>query len=149
VPVEDMKSRLLGKHVQIHKLDFEIQEKEDATLQITPHTEQVEAIKTLPVTDVEFQEKGDNTNVTLRFKLRATDAGGPYLLIVFCFLMLIVGSLFYTLGDGKKEYSTTAWVMFGISALTFVVFWLRMETGYFDYIRKIRSYVKKQTLNPA
>jgi hypothetical protein len=30
----------------------------------------------------------------------------------------------------------------GIGLAVFALFWIRLETGYFDYVRKIRDYVK-------
>jgi len=34
------------------------------------------------------------------------------------------------------------YTLLGISIFIFAVFWIRMEMGYFDYVRKIRAYVK-------
>ena len=41
VPKEDLKNRLLGKHVKIHNLDFEVLGERPALLNIIPHAEQV------------------------------------------------------------------------------------------------------------
>ena len=48
IPKDEFKNRLIGKHVKIHNLDFEVIESE-YTLTIIPHAEQVTEIKTLPV----------------------------------------------------------------------------------------------------
>jgi hypothetical protein len=53
LPKEDFMSRLTGKHVKIHNMDFEVLEKENC-FTIIPHAEQVEAIKSLPITNVNF-----------------------------------------------------------------------------------------------
>ncbi|MEI8280285.1 MAG: hypothetical protein WCG87_11020 [Bacteroidota bacterium] len=141
--IDDIKSRLLGKHVQIHKLDFEILE-EDDTLKIIPHAEQETAVKTLPVTRVELVKNDSKTNIKIRCKIREIDSGGPYLLVSFS-LFMFIGSIVAFLGTGGKgEYASLIYTMLAISVGMFTIFWIRMEQGYFDYVRKIREYVKKQ-----
>jgi hypothetical protein len=44
--------------------------------------------------------------------------------------------LFFTSEDLKITLT-----FLGISILIFSAFWFRMQTGYFDYVRKIREYV--------
>jgi hypothetical protein len=34
-------------------------------------------------------------------------------------------------------------VMLSAGLLIFIIFWLRMEAGYFDYTRKIRDFIKQ------
>ena len=58
---DDFKNRLIGKHVRIHNLDFEVLGSDHA-LSIIPHAEQINAITTLPITKVVFTDKGDKTN---------------------------------------------------------------------------------------
>ena len=84
---EDLKNRLIGKHVKIHNLDFEVMEK-DNSISIIPHAEQVETIKTLPITKVVLKEVGGKTSVTITSKIRKLDAGGPFLVVIFCGFML-------------------------------------------------------------
>jgi cbb3-type cytochrome oxidase subunit 3 len=139
---DEIKSRLLGKHVQIHKLDFEIMEDEDEIL-IVPHTEQVEAVKTLPMTRVELQTNNDKTNIKIKCKMRDIDSGGPYLLITFTFFMFLGGVVIYIYGGmGKGEYASLSYTMLGISVSIFTIFLIRMQSGYFDYVKKVRDYVK-------
>lgn len=141
--VEDIKSKLLGKHVRVHNLDFEVYEK-DHMIKIIPHAEQVEKLKTLPITHVEFNGNGKSTQVVVSSKMRKIDKGGPMLVVVFCLFMLIAAILFMILG--KKEYEVFTFWLLGISVGIFAVFWIRMESGYFDYVRKIRDYIKKQSI---
>jgi hypothetical protein len=143
MPIEDIKSRLLGKHVKVHNLDFEVFEN-DRSLRIIPHAEQVEAIKTLPITHVDFRGKGDKTQVIISSKMRKIDQGGPLLIVGFCTFMFI-GAMF-ALIVGKGDFMMYTYTLFGISVLIFLVFWMRMESGYFDYVRKIRDYIKKQSV---
>lgn len=141
--VEDIKSKLLGKHVRVHNLDFEVYEK-DHMIKIIPHAEQVEKLKTLPITHVEFNGNGKSTQVVVSSKMRKIDKGGPMLVVVFCLFMLIAAILFMILG--KKEYEVFTFWLLGISVGIFAIFWIRMESGYFDYVRKIRDYIKKQSI---
>lgn len=138
---DDIKKRLIGKHVKIHNMDFEVFEK-DNNLRIIPHAEQEEHIKTLPITHVDFKANGKNNQVTINCKMRKIDSGGPLLIVIFCMFLLIAGVLFFVVG--KKEFLTFTYTLVGISLGIFIVFWLKMESGYFDYVRKIRDYIKKE-----
>jgi hypothetical protein len=137
IPKEEFKKQLIGKHVKIHNLDFEVVE-DDATLVIIPHTEQVNAIKTLPLTYIDFNEEGTRTRVTISSEMRKVDAGGPMLIVVFCAFMFIASIVLFFTASEMMITMTFA----GISILLFTLFTLRMQTGYFDYVRKVRAYVK-------
>lgn len=143
MPIDDIKSRLVGKHVKVHNLDFEVLEK-DHQIKIIPHAEAVEAIKTLPITHIDFVGKGSNTQVVISSKMRKIDSGGPMLIVLFCLCMLIAAII--SLVAGKQEYMTFTYAFLGISVVIFLVFWMRMESGYFDYVRKIRDYIKNQSV---
>jgi len=134
---EDLKNRLIGKHVKIHNLDFEVLE-EDNKLSIVPHAEQVNAIKTLPVTTVDMREDSGKTKVTVTSKLRQFDSGGPMLVMIFCIFMFAASIVLLYVGNEPL----ITYTLLGISIFIFAVFWIRMEMGYFDYVRKIRAYVK-------
>ena len=137
---EDLKNRLVGNHVKIHDLDFEVTES-DEKIRIIPHAEYIESIKTLPITKIDFQNNGDKTKVVVTSKVRKIDLGGPQLIIIFCSLLLgISGVLYFVSGD-----PTITYILSGASLGIFTIFWIRMETGYFDYVRKIRSFVKART----
>ncbi len=138
---DEFKQRLLGKRVKIHNLDFEVIEL-DYKLNIIPHAEQVTEIKTLPITEVDFKEASGKTKVVVKSKIRTLDAGGPYLIIIFCLFLLIASvTLFFTSDDTMIMY-----MFLGIGALIFTLFWIRMERGYFDYVRKVRRYVKDRSM---
>ena len=137
---EDVKNRLVGKHVQIHNLDFEILEK-DHTLSIIPHAEQVNAIKTLPITHVDLKEEGGKTNVVITSKMRKLDSGGPLLIVIFCGFMLGASVVLFFAAPNEQQIQYT---LLGIGLSIFTVFTIRMQMGYFDYVRKIRAYVKSK-----
>lgn len=140
---DDIKGRLVGKHVKVHNMDFEVSEK-DRLLRIIPHAEEENEIKTLPITHVELTGKGDKTQVVISAKMRKIDSGGPMLILIFCLFLLIgSGATFYF---GKNEYLTYTYTLGTIGVLILLVFWLRMERGYFDYVRKIRDYIKNQSV---
>lgn len=140
---DDLKRRLIGKHVKIHNLDFEVLEDEDM-LSIIPHAEQVESIKTLPITFVRFNEQDGKTKVLVRSEMRKLDMGGPMLVLIACIILFLVsGVLHYVAQEPMLTY-----VLGGTGLLILVAFLIRMQTGYFDYIRKVRSYIKsKEGLN--
>jgi len=144
IPKEELKNRLVGKHVRIHDLDFEVIEK-DYKLSIIPHAEQVNTIKTLPVTSVVMHEANGKTTVVIKSKMRQLDSGGPFLIVLFCTFMLIAaGILLYVDSNSDR---TLPYILLGISLSIFTIFCIRMQMGYFDYVRKVRAYVKDKA-NP-
>lgn len=139
IPKEVFISRLSGDHVKIHDLDFEIFQKDNA-LRIIPHAENEESIKTLPITHVAMEKKGDKTDVVITSRMRALDAGGPQVILFFC-TFLALASIILLFVDGQPHITYT---LMGMSALIFTIFYVRMQMGYFDYVRKIRDYVKSK-----
>ena len=139
IPKQDFKNRLIGDHVTIHDLDFEVTEK-GHLLRIIPHAEQVNAIKTLPITHVDIKEAGDKTNVVVTSKMRRFDLGGPMLVMIFCIFLFLASIVLLYVG----EEPSISYTMLGISLFIFTIFWVRLEMGYFDYVRKIRAHVKSK-----
>lgn len=137
VPKEHLRYRFVGNHVKIHDMDFEVLE-QDHSLHIIPHAEQVNSIKTLPITYMELKEEDGKTKVVVTSKMRRLDKGGPLLIIVFCTFLFI--SSFILLYIGKEPALT--YTMWGIILLILSLFIIRMQLGYFDYIRKIRNYIQ-------
>lgn len=140
---DTIRDRLMGQHMKVHKLDFEVQEK-DRMLRIIPHAEQVEAIKTLPITHVEFNGKGEKTQVVISSHMRRIDQGGPMLIVIFCAFLLIAGLLGVL--AGAEDYSIYTIPLLALGVVIFLILWFRLETGYFDYVRKIRDYIKSQAV---
>ncbi len=139
IPKQDLKTRLIGNHVKIHDMDFEVYEKENS-LRIIPHAEQTESIKTLPITRVEINEEGNKMNVVVTSKMRKLDSGGPILIMFFCIFLILASVILMAVdGEPKLIYS-----LLGAGSGIFIIFFVRMQMGYFDYVRKIRSYVKSQ-----
>ena len=138
--VEAIKAALLGKMFTIHNLEFEVYES-DNCIKIIPHAEKETDIKTLPITHVDLEGRGDTTNLKVSYKIRKIDQGGPYLLVTFC-LFLLVGALIFFL----YHEHTYSYLMFAICLVVFGVFWTKMQTGYFDYASKIRTYLKEKVV---
>ena len=67
------------------------------------------------------------------------------MLIMVFVSFLILASLILLIVGGVK-YNTYTYTLGAIGLLIFGVFWTRMQTGYFDYIRKIRDFIKKQAV---
>jgi hypothetical protein len=139
IPKEDFRNRLVGNHLKIHDMDFEVYEK-GQKLKIVPHAESLNAIKTLPITDVYLKEDGNKTEIIITSKIRKLDLGGPQLIMLFC-AFLVVASLTLLFVGRERDIIYT---LLGISTLVFGVFWVRMEMGYFDYVRKIREHVRSR-----
>jgi hypothetical protein len=133
----ELKSRLIGKHLKIHNLDFEVFEN-GGYLTIAPHAEQINTIKTLPVTNVELVEEGNGTKAIITSKMRKLDSGGPQLVVIFCSFLFIASFILLYVGDEKLITFT----LLSIGSIILAIFSLRMQTGYFDYVRKVRAYVK-------
>ena len=140
LPKEELKNQLIGNHVRIHNLDFEVFER-DNKLSIVPHAEEVEAIKTLPITSVVFKEKGNKTTVVVRSKMRQLDSGGPFLIVLFCLFMFIASIILLQMSNEQA----VSYTLLGISLILFTLFWIRLQVGYFDYVRKVQAYVKSKT----
>lgn len=139
LPKEDFRSRLAGDHVRIHNLDFEVFQK-GQKLRIVPHAEQEEDIKTLPITDVTLRHEGDATEVVVTSRIRKMDLGGPQLILLFCAFLTGASATLFVLGRERMEI----YVLMGICAVVLGTFWLRMQRGYFDYVRKINEYVRQR-----
>ncbi len=137
---EQLKAHFLGQHLKIHQLDFEIFEK-DGMLKVIPHAEDDNHIYTLPITRLKFVSNGNGTTIKMLSKPRRIDIGGPYLLMIFILFALVASVLLYYLGEG--QYNNTAYILSGIAIVSFIALWIRMEQGYFDYIRKIKKWVKQ------
>jgi hypothetical protein len=141
VPKKDFFNGLIGNHVSIHNLDFEVFAK-GSSLSIIPHAENVNAIKTLPITHVNLKEDGNKTRVVITSRMRRIDAGGPLLITTFC-TFLVIASLFLLYSEREPLVTYT---LLGAGVFIYTVFYVRMQMGYFDYVRKIRTYVKEKLL---
>ncbi|GAA4464856.1 hypothetical protein GCM10023093_16030 [Nemorincola caseinilytica] len=132
-------NRLAGKHIKIHNLDFEVYDQE-TLLKIAPHAEDLNEIRTLPITDVDVVKEGDGNHIVMTSKIRVIDYGGPLLVMLFCAFLFCASVILFLLG-GEPHIT---YIMFGSSVLVFMLFWVRMQFGYFDYVRKLENFVKTQ-----
>lgn len=136
---EELKRRLIGKHVKIHNMDFEVLENENGALSIIPHAEQTDEIKTLPVTEIMFREGSGKTSVSVKSTMRQLDSGGPWLIVIFCSFLFIASAVLFAVAPNEEILTYT---LLGVGLVIFTAFVIRMQMGYFDYVRKIHSYVK-------
>ncbi|MBL7764660.1 MAG: hypothetical protein JNJ58_01080 [Chitinophagaceae bacterium] len=137
---EELKKYLLGQHLKVHSLDFEIYDKGDS-IKVIPHAENDDHVYTLPITKLKINKSANGSIIKMMSKPRRIDIGGPYLLIIFIFFAVLAGVLLRIYGQG--EYNITSYILVGISAVAFIILWMRMEQGYFDYIRKINRWIKE------
>ncbi len=138
---QQIREKLLGKHISLHKMDFEVMEKHNM-LKIIPHAENATDVKTLPITHVSLNESSNGTKIKMKSHMRRIDAGGPILLFIFCLLAMLGGIGLYIKLNEKE--ALLPYALFGLGLLIFIIFWFRMERGYFFYIRKLHHYVKQQ-----
>lgn len=139
--VDQIRQSLVGGRIDVHHLNFEVVDKENM-LKIIPHAENDEKLRILPITHLEFRNKGGGTQVKMSSKPRRIDIGGPYLLVVFCLFCIVCGLWLFFVKKESMMYASLG--MAGIGFLVFIIFWIKMETGYFDYVRKLRTFVKSK-----
>jgi len=137
---DEVKTRLVGEHVIIHNMDFEVMEN-DQTISIIPHAEQENNIKTLPITYVDFKNEGNKTKVVIKSEMRAFDLGGPQLILLFSTFLFATSFILLYVG-GEKIITYT---LLSVGTVIITLFAIRLQMGYFDYIRKIRAYVKAKS----
>lgn len=130
-----LRSRLIGNHMNIHDLDFEIQEKNE-NLRIIPHAEQLDEIKALPITYVELREDAGKTRVKITSRMRKLDTGAPMLLMILCSVLVMASGTLLLLG----ERIASIFVLL-LSVIIYGAFRMNLEKSYFDYVKKIRSYI--------
>jgi hypothetical protein len=137
--IEQLSKSLIGQHVQVHKLDFEVVNSHDI-LKIIPHAEHSDNVLTLPISHILFNKNNNNTEVRIKSHPRQIDIGGPYIVIVMAIFVIIAG---IALNMASPEmYGNAGKIMGIVGVLTFAILWIRMELGYFDYVRKLNRWVK-------
>lgn len=138
---EIIKNKLLGQRVLVHQLDFEVLES-NGMLKVIPHAENIEGLKTLPITHIEMEPNSSDTTIKISSKPRRIDVGGLYLIVAFVIFMFAVAVYFW------KAYPDETFIiplaLLAVGVIIFIVFMLRMQSGYYDYIRKIRHFLKAQ-----
>ena len=139
---DEIKRKLVGQHLKVHVLDFEVSERE-SDLKIIPHAEHDDHVYTLPITRLKISSGSKGAVIKMMSKPRRIDIGGPYLIMIFVTFMLIASVLLYLFGKGS--YNVTAYILAGIALFIFLLLWFRLQVGYFDYIHKIKKWVVEQT----
>jgi hypothetical protein len=135
--IEKINRFLEGKHITIHQIDFEVYNDGDH-FKVIPHTENSDQIFTLPITKVFIHSKDNGSIVKLKFTPRQIDIGGPYLLLLFIGFAMLAGVMLLWYQTNLQ----TAFILIGMALATMAIMWYRMERGYFDYIRKIKKWIK-------
>jgi hypothetical protein len=139
---EALKNQLLGEHVMIHNVDFEIMEEEDNTISIIAHTEQIEEVKTLPDTVVAIQEANGQTKVKISCNIREFDKGAPMLAMIFNVLVYIAAAVLFFI----FKFILASCIVLAVGIIFTIAFVVRMQTGYYDYVHKVVNYVKQKAI---
>jgi hypothetical protein len=136
-----LKQSMVGKHINLHQLDFETVERDDV-IKIIPHAEESEGVTTLPICNITIKEKNNKTYLAMETHPRRIDIGGPYILVILCLASFFAG-FFMAIYGGVMQQSSSK-IMMGLGLGVFILFWIKMEFGYFDYVRKLKSWVAGQ-----
>jgi hypothetical protein len=137
--VEELKNHLLGLHLQIHDLDFEILEHK-GDIKIIPHAEIDNHIYTLPITRLQIIATDNGTIIKTLSKPRRIDVGGPLMLVIFVAFSLVAAILLYLFGG--ESYHSTSYILAGIGVAVMLLLTFRLQQGYYDYVRKINRWIK-------
>lgn len=140
---DDLMKHITGQHLQVHGLDFEIYHVKDE-LKIIPHAENDDSLRTIPITHLKFIKNGQGgSNIKMMCKPRKIDSGGPTLLAIFLMLALVGGITLFLRHD--ENYMLAAYILTGIGVVGGLLFYMRLHTGYYDYCKKIRDWVKSHS----
>ncbi len=139
---KEVREKLIGQHFKVHGLDFEVMDK-GGVMKIIPHTELAEEkVYTLPITHLIPKESGGKTKIKIKSKPRRIDIGGPTIALFFIVFIMAAGAIM--LFSGETDYTKAAYAMLGLGFVALLFFAMRMGSGYFDYIRKIRTWIKSE-----
>lgn len=149
IPIEVDKdtfySRIMGKKFHVHDLEFEVYSKRNdrGEVKIIPHAENVNRTTTLPITLVTVNETSDPPYVLAHYHMRSIDIGLPKFLTIFFAGMFIIGVIAYFSSVG---FRSTGLIFAGISIVGFLIMLLKLNKGYYDYIRKIHHWLEAQAM---
>jgi hypothetical protein len=137
---EVLRKLLIGNHTTIHGLDFIIKDDNDL-IRVVSSLDDSEHIYTLPISRVTFNNTTNGTTIKLSSHPRRIDVGGPYLIIIFVIFAIIAGILLLVFGEGN--YDNTAKIMISVAAIIYAILYIRLQIGYYDYIRKIKKWIQE------
>jgi hypothetical protein len=73
-------------------------------------------------------------------KPRRIDVGGPLMLIIFVAFSSAAAILLYLFGG--EGYHSASYILIGIGIAVLLLLTIRLQQGYYDYIRKINRWIK-------
>ena len=138
IPKELLRYSLIGNHIKIHDLDFRVLEDEGQFLTVLPDTEKITDTHSFPITELQLEDEGNNTKVVITSRIRKVDSGLPLLLLICCVFLLAAASVFLYIGN--EELVTI--IMCVLSLVMLILLFIRLQNGYFGYVRKIHGYIK-------
>ncbi len=137
IPKELLGYKLIGNHIKIHDLDFQVLE-DDHLLTVLPHTEETAEERSFPITELQLEDEGNNTKVVITSRIRKVDSGLPLLLFILCILLLATSFIFLYIGN-ELEVSVT---MCAFTLVILLLLFVRLQKDYFGYVRKIHGHIK-------
>ncbi len=146
VTPKTFKERILGEHFKVHHLDFEVYDhvEEDGVIKIFPHSESVSRTTTLPITHLTIKpnKDGNGNHIHAFFHIRKIDKGLPLFFILLFAGTLIAGII----GINYENLVKTSTVFIGIGSVGLLLTFLKLNSGYYDYIRKIKAWVETHAM---
>ncbi len=146
VSPEVFKERILGEHFKVHHLDFEVYDhvEEDGIIKIFPHSESVSRTTTLPITHLTIvkDNSGSGNYIKAYFHIRKIDKGLPLFFLLLFLGTLIVGII----GLNNEALARTSKIFLIIGAIGTILTFLKLNKGYYDYIRKIKAWVETHAM---
>jgi hypothetical protein len=136
IPKEHLKYRLVGNHLKIHSHEFAVLEDEQI-LSIMPNVEELQDSR-FPITQLELKEEGNATEMIITSKMPVNEAGGQIVALSFCVFFFIASLVSLYFGHDPIITITLC----GISLAVFLFLFVRLQTGYFDYVRRIQGNLK-------
>ncbi len=137
IPKELLQYKLIGNHIKIYDLDFQVLE-EDDLLTVIPYTAESTGTRSFPITELQLEDEGNNTKVVITSRIRKVDSGLPLLLFILCGLLLVASFIFLYIGH-ELEVSVT---MCAFTLVILLLLFVRLQKDYFGYVRKIHGHIK-------
>ncbi len=137
--------RVMGKRFHVHDLEFEVYDapNEKGEIKIIPHSENVRRTTTLPITLISVFENSEPPYVLAHYHMRSIDIGLPKFLTIFFAGMFLFGIITFFSSQGFKS---TGMIFMSIALIGFLIMLIRLNSGYYDYIRKINHWLEAQAM---
>ncbi|HTO15986.1 MAG TPA: hypothetical protein VLZ83_09450 [Edaphocola sp.] len=137
---KELNNKLAGQKVEIKGLEFDVKSS-DGIIKLIPLTENDATSRIAPISHVVIESNGDGSKVCVRSKPRRLDLGGLYLVVGA--ILLLLGIAIYLYIAYPERTLETPMILVIASFLAFLIFRIRLHTGYYSYIGGIRKFIRE------